>query len=137
MSDVTSIFNNPLYTTQEKTTATGNNAIDKEAFLKLLTAQLKYQDPLNPMDNTQFVSQLAMFSALEQVVNIGDTLNNFISTKTNEDALTLGVNLIGKTIITTDSEEFTVKGISYQDGTLSVDVGSKTLTIDKIQGIKA
>jgi len=64
-------------------------------------------------------------------------LNNFISTKTNEDALTLGANLIGKTIITTDSEEFTVKGISYQDGKLSVDVGSKTLTIDKIQGIKA
>lgn len=137
MSEITSIFDNPLYTVQPKTTATGNNQIDKEAFLKLLTAQLKYQDPLNPMDNTQFVGQLAMFSALEQIINIGDTLNSFVSTKTKEDAMLLGATLIGKTITTTSSEEFTVKGISYKDGKLTVDVGSKTLSLDEIQGIKA
>lgn len=137
MADVTTIFDNPLYTLQQKTTGTGNNQIDKEAFLKLLTAQLKYQDPLNPMDNTEFVGQLAMFSALEQIINIGDTLNSFVSTKTKEDAMLLGATLIGKTITTTSSEEFTVKGVSYQDGKLKVDVGSKTLTLDEINGIKA
>ncbi|MGB9710437.1 MAG: flagellar hook assembly protein FlgD [Thermodesulfovibrio sp.] len=137
MADVTSIFNNPLYTVQPKTTGTGNNKIDKEAFLKLLTAQLKYQDPLNPLDNTQFVGQLATFSALEQIINIGDTLNSFISTKTKEDALLVGATLIDKTITTTSSEEFTVKGISYQDGKLKIDVGSKTISLDEIQGIKS
>ena len=137
MSEVTSVFENPLYTAQEKTAATGNNNIDKEAFLKLLTAQLKYQDPLNPLENTEFVGQLAMFSALEQIINIGDTLENFVSIKTKEDALAFGAELIGKTITTNDLEEFIVKGVSYQNGELTIDVGSKTLKLEQIQGIKA
>jgi len=137
MSEVKSVFDNPLYTAQEKTTATGNNNIDKEAFLKLLTAQLKYQDPLNPLENTEFVGQLAMFSALEQIINIGDTLENFVSIKTKEDALAFGAELIGKTITTNDLEEFIVKGVSYQNGELTIDVGSKTLKLEQIQGIKA
>jgi len=137
MSEVTSVFENPLYTVQKKTTATGKNTIDKEAFLKLLTAQLKYQDPLNPLENTEFVGQLAMFSALEQIINIGDTLENFVSIKTKEEALAFGAELIGKTITTNDLEEFIVKGVSYQNGELTIDVGSKTLKLEQIQGIKA
>jgi flagellar basal-body rod modification protein FlgD len=43
---------------------------DKELFLKLLVAQIKNQDPLNPADSMQFVSQLAQFSELEQVIAI-------------------------------------------------------------------
>lgn len=137
MADVTSIFNNPLYTLQPKTNTTGNNQIDKDAFLKLLTAQLKYQDPLNPLKDTEFVGQLAMFTTLEQIINLSNTLESFISTKTKEDALVLGANIVGKTVTTVDSEEYVVKGISYSDGKLTIDVGTKTLTLDQIQGIKA
>ncbi|MGC8937488.1 MAG: hypothetical protein ACP5KH_00665 [Thermodesulfovibrio sp.] len=49
----------------------------------------------------------------------------------------VGATLIDKTITTTSSEEFTVKGISYQDGKLKIDVGSKTISLDEIQGIKS
>jgi flagellar basal-body rod modification protein FlgD len=42
----------------------------KDEFLKLLVAQLKNQDPMNPMDNQQFVSQLATFTSLEQLMSI-------------------------------------------------------------------
>jgi flagellar basal-body rod modification protein FlgD len=42
----------------------------KETFLKLLVAQIKNQDPLNPTDGTQFLGQLAQFTELEQVMNI-------------------------------------------------------------------
>jgi flagellar basal-body rod modification protein FlgD len=45
-------------------------AASQETFLKLLVAQIKYQDPLNPADSIQFVSQLAQFSELEQVIGI-------------------------------------------------------------------
>ena len=47
-------------------------ALGKDEFLKLLVTQLSYQDPLNPMDSTQSIAQLAQFSALEQMQNVND-----------------------------------------------------------------
>jgi flagellar basal-body rod modification protein FlgD len=49
--------------------------LDKDAFLRLLTTQLQHQDPLNPTDSTEFTSQLAQFSSLEQLSNVNETLN--------------------------------------------------------------
>lgn len=52
----------------------------KSQFLQLLVAQLKGQDPLNPMDGTQFASQLAQFSSLEELINIREVMENVDST---------------------------------------------------------
>lgn len=137
MSDVTTIFNNPLYTVQEKTTAAGNSQIDKEAFLKLLTAQLKYQDPLNPMDNTEFVGQLAMFSALEQVININNTLEQLANSQVYSNALMIGSTIIGKTIVTTDGTEYKAQGIAVEDGVLKINTGEQYISMNQIKEIKA
>ena len=48
--------------------------VDKNMFLQLLIAQLRNQDPLNPTDGTQFLTQLAQFQQLEQSANMGDDL---------------------------------------------------------------
>jgi flagellar basal-body rod modification protein FlgD len=53
----------------------GDGAMGQEAFLKLLVAQLKNQDPLNPEKNSDFVAQLAQFSSLEQSIGINDRLD--------------------------------------------------------------
>jgi flagellar basal-body rod modification protein FlgD len=69
--------------TQETKPATDPMA-NKETFLRLLVAQLKNQDPLQPMDGLQFVSQLAQFSELEQLMSIRqgiDALNESIATQ--------------------------------------------------------
>lgn len=48
--------------------------LDKEAFLRLLVTQLRYQDPINPLDSREFAAQLAQFSTVEQLISINETL---------------------------------------------------------------
>ncbi len=54
---------------------TSNTSLDKDAFLQLLVAQMKYQDPLEPTSNTEYISQLATFSELEEMQNMTSGLN--------------------------------------------------------------
>lgn len=59
------------YVSNKKETS---NDLDKDAFLQLLVTQMQYQDPLNPGDSTQYMSQLAQYSSLEATMNISTTL---------------------------------------------------------------
>lgn len=73
------------------------SAIGKDDFLKMMIAQLKHQDPLNPLDGTDFTAQLAQFSSLEQLSNMNDqlkTLGLYQASLNNSQA----ANLIGKEI---------------------------------------
>lgn len=63
------------------------NELDKNAFLRILTAELANQDPMNAKDSTQFVSQLAQFSSLEQMANLNSTM-----------ALSSAHSLVGKVV---------------------------------------
>ncbi len=56
-------------------TKNSNSSLDKDAFLQLLVAQMKYQDPLEPTDNTEYVAQLATFSELEEMQNLSSTMS--------------------------------------------------------------
>lgn len=60
----------PNWVDPAKTRKVGSNELDRDAFLKLLLAQLKYQDPTNPMQNHEMAAQLAQFSSLESLSNI-------------------------------------------------------------------
>lgn len=62
--------------TKTNTSKKSNGEMGKDEFLQLLVAQMKYQDPLEPTDNTQYVSQLATFSSLEQMQNLNQTAVN-------------------------------------------------------------
>jgi len=83
--------------TTKKTSTTGTDTLGKDSFLKLLLAQLNHQDPLNPADPSQFASQLAQFSSLEQLTNVND---NLTALKTSQDSNSKyqAMNLIGKEI---------------------------------------
>lgn len=58
---------------QNQETKQVNGNLDKDAFLQLLVTQLRNQDPLSPMEDREFISQMAQFSSLEQMQNLNDT----------------------------------------------------------------
>lgn len=59
-----------------KTNKTDGSNLDKDAFLQLLVTQMQYQDPLNPTDNTEYMSQLAQFSEMEAMNNLNTAYSN-------------------------------------------------------------
>jgi flagellar basal-body rod modification protein FlgD len=68
-------------TTSSSASSSLDSGVNEQMFLQLLVAQLKNQDPMNPTDSTLFVSQLAQFSELEQVIGIrGDIESQMNST---------------------------------------------------------
>jgi flagellar basal-body rod modification protein FlgD len=84
--------------TSGATGSTSNNAVrntlDKDAFMKMLVAQLRNQDPLNPMDGTEFAVQLAQFTSLEKLTNLNETMS-VLPTYLSSFANAQMVNLIG------------------------------------------
>lgn len=90
--------------------AAKNDVLGKDAFLKLLVTQLQNQDPLNPLDDKEFIAQLAQFSSLEQMTNISSGINA-LTDKTGEQDMLNAVNYIGKEV-TAEGSEMT-KGENY------------------------
>ncbi len=75
----------------------GGLTADFDTFLKLLTTQLKYQDPLQPMESTEFVAQLASFSSVEQQIGANDRLDSILSAL-NSGATDGFADWIGKSV---------------------------------------
>jgi flagellar basal-body rod modification protein FlgD len=76
----------------------GGAAVDYQAFLKLLVAEMKNQDPTEPMDSTEYVAQLASFSQVEQSVQINKKLEQLLKTS----AVAQADALLGHTITSAD-----------------------------------
>ncbi len=134
MSDIdTGIWGN--YTqgtpTISQNTRETSNEYDKDMFLKLLLTQMQYQDPLNPVDDKEFVAQMAQFSSLEQMQNLNNTFSQ-----------SMGYDMIGKYIVAnvtnpvTDELEIIegrVEGVVKDGSNLYVQVGDQKISIDDVQ----
>jgi flagellar basal-body rod modification protein FlgD len=88
----------------QKATGKKRNEMGKDDFIKLMSAQLKHQDPMSPLKNEQMAAQLAQFSALEQMVNVNTNLEKMSAAQRPTDNV-LAASLIGKKIMT-DSAKF-------------------------------
>ncbi len=95
--DVTSATSAPPTATK---TAASKNDVDYQSFLKLLVAQMKNQDPTNPMDSTQYMAQLAAFSQVEQSVQMNTKLDQMLQSS----VLGQADALIGRTVTSADGE---------------------------------
>jgi len=106
--------------------ASKSNMVDYDAFLKLLVAEMKNQDPTSPMESTEYVAQLAAFSQVEQSVQINAKLDNILQVS----ALTQATAMIGKEITSADGKTTgVVKEVKlYSDGVIAIlENGEKVL----------
>lgn len=90
---------NPPPTPSPKKDSAATAASDFKSFLKLLTAQLRNQDPLSPLDSTQFVEQLASFSSVEQQIET-NTLLKELTASIGQSGLENATQWIGKEVVT-------------------------------------
>lgn len=119
----------PATGTQGAATSQATDAfgLSFDALLKIVLTQLTYQDPLKPMDNFQFVSQLAQFSQIQQGQQMIDSINTLVRAQTTGQAATL----LGKNVdISTRQGTIAgkVKAVAFTNGTA-------TLTIETAQGL--
>ncbi|MFB9323606.1 flagellar hook capping FlgD N-terminal domain-containing protein [Cryptosporangium minutisporangium] len=108
--------------------------LDKDAFLKLLVAQLKYQDPMNPAQGTEFVSQTAQFTTVEKLTDLADVQQQMLTAQ-----LTLGAaNLVGKEVTYNDANGTPVTG-TVSGATIgtnpSVTVNGLSIPMSSVTGI--
>lgn len=107
--------------------ATQISGVGLQDFLKILTSQLSNQDPLKPLDNQEFIAQVAQFSALEQSQQLNQKIDQLLSVQ----AATQSVGLLGKTVDINSSNGTVsgqVKGFSLSNGEplLSIQTSSGT-----------
>ena len=115
--------------TQSKT---DNNSLDKDAFLQLLVTQMKYQDPLEPTSNTEYISQLASFSELEEMQNLSGTME-----------MQRGSSLVGQYVFmkSTDSQgnttypEGQVDYVVYQNGKAYLSINETLYSLDDLDTV--
>jgi flagellar basal-body rod modification protein FlgD len=118
------------------TSPTDRSRLGKDDFLKLLATQLQHQDPLSPMDNMQFMSQMAQFSTLEQITNLETEMTRL--TFTNQ--VNQSIALIGHTVDYVDADGQTTQGVAqsvgFADGKISVKIDGNDVAPDHITGVR-
>jgi flagellar basal-body rod modification protein FlgD len=98
------VYQSPQTQSSSQQAASSRNTkteLGKDDFLQLLVTQIRYQDPLKPMEDKEYIAQLAQFSALEQMMNVGLATN-----------LTYGTMLLGKHVVATDANGDLVQGMA-------------------------
>lgn len=111
-----------------------NAALGQDQFLQLLVAQLRNQDPLNPTSSTEFISQLATFTQVEQATQ----LNASFAESLKLQQLTQGASLVGKTV-TYASDTGTATGVvgslAVENGAYVLKVGDTSVALSQITNV--
>jgi flagellar basal-body rod modification protein FlgD len=115
-------------TPKSSSSALGNADLSKDQFLKLFVAQLKHQDPMSPMQDMEFMGQMASFSTLEQITNMA-VANEAMAVN---QYMNQSVNLIGRNVTWTDSAEVTHTGVVEK---VNYEGGYPVLTVSGTEGV--
>ena len=116
-----------------KSSATNSSSLDKEAFLQLLVAEMQNQDPLEPTSNTEYISQFAQFSSLEEMQNMSSSVD-----EDRANAL-VGKTVIMKTTSSTTGETSYVQGkvdyVVYESGESYLSINENLYSLDDLDTV--
>jgi flagellar basal-body rod modification protein FlgD len=118
----------PIPVSEMKPKTTGG-VLGKDQFLKLFVAQLQHQDPMNPMEDSEFMGQMASFSTLEQVTNLAVANEKIAGSLSSTSA----VSLLGRTVTWTDADDVSHTGVVEKVTTAG---GVPSLTVSGTDGVE-
>ena len=109
-----------------------NNGMNKDTFLQLLVAQMKYQDPLEPTSNTEYISQYATFSQVEQMQNMAGTMElSRASQLVGKEVCIKTTNASGETAYVQGQVDY----VAYENGKAYVSVNEQLYSIDDVDTV--
>jgi flagellar basal-body rod modification protein FlgD len=124
-------------TTAPPSTATSLSAVDSSTFLKLLVAQLKYQDPMNPAQGTEFLAQTAQFTMVEKLNALAQQSSDALASSRVVEA----TQMLGCTVSYTDSTGTTVSGVVSGTKLLAsgpvLEVGGTDVALSAVLSVKS
>lgn len=125
-------YNVPSSPGEKSNSKTNIKDVDMDQFLTLFIAQMKNQDPLNPLDSAEFTSQLAQFTSVEQLYGMNDSLGEIKDTLNNQGNQQDVLGYIGRTV-KTDDNTMQVDGGVIQPGAFDM-AGSGEVTVHVYDG---
>lgn len=108
---------------------TASTDMDQDAFLTLMCKQLEYQDPLDPVDNSEFLSQQATFTQVSELQKMNSTMSTLSTSLASQNVLSQASSMIDKTVTMTDPDDST-KTISGKVTSAQFTSDGVTLTVD-------
>lgn len=130
-------------------TSSSTSSLDENAFLQLMVTEMENQDPTNPMDDTQYASQLAQYSSLEQMTQVNTNLKSLTSavssgftTVGNNSASLQAFSMVGATVNYLASDDATtastgvVSGVYFSDGTPMLKIGNNTVSLSNVVSVE-
>jgi flagellar basal-body rod modification protein FlgD len=129
MSQNNSIYNNTKPFEQK-------SKLGKDDFLRILTTQLSHQDPSSPLQDKDFIAQMATFSSLEQMTNLNTAFDKFSNRQMSQYASSIGKEVSWTPEGSTTPVMGVVNGVSIQDGNYFYMVGTDKVPMDQVTEIK-
>jgi flagellar basal-body rod modification protein FlgD len=130
------VVNSGIQTEDQKAASkTTPNGYDKDAFMQILVAQMKYQDPMEPTSNTEYISQYATFTQVEQLSNMANAMS-----------LSRASEMVGKTVVitqknadngTTSEVQGVVDYVTYSGNKAYLNINGTAYDIDNVSQVLA
>ena len=135
MADNTVSLDSSYMYNSRSVAAQGKRELDRDAFLKILITQLQYQDPTQPMQDKEFIAQMAQFSSLEQMNKVASSNEQVFQVS----AMALGAQLLGNTVSYMDEEGNVKSGevtaVKSVEGQIKVQVGEELVDLSLIDQV--